>query len=355
MGIQERFHHLVSGRETGITAALLRGGLRILETPYASVVAVRNGLYNQQILPVHRFSVPIISVGNLTLGGTGKSPMVAWLCRFFLEQKLRPGLISRGYGKSTDKVNDEFMEMSRRFPAVPHIQDRNRAEAIQKLLQTEQVDLIILDDAFQHRRVARNIDLVLLDATAPFGFGHVFPRGTLREPLIGLRRADIVLLTRSDLADEAQRQNIRQQVLSINPNIIWGETVHVPTSLVSANSFAVEPIESISGQSVLAFCGIGNPAAFRKTLDRCGVRVAKLMPFPDHYRYTSCGCGELVRTARELGADSFLCTMKDLVKLDRLDFSEFPLRAVSIEIQFTAGESVVCERLNIVSSPTTGF
>jgi len=345
MGIQERFYDLVSGRETGIKAAVLRSGLRCLEMPYSSVVAVRNFLYDREILPAVHFPVPIISVGNLTLGGTGKSPMVAWLCRFFLERKQHPGLVSRGYQKVSHEGNDEFWEMSRRFPNVPHIQNKNRAEAIQKLLQTEQVDTIILDDAFQHRRVVRNIDMVLLDATAPFGFGHIFPRGTLRESLNGLRRADIALLTRSDLADEAERRHIRERVLAINPNIVWGETVHVPTSLIAAKTFSAEPMATISGQSVLAFCGIGNPAAFRNTLERCGVRIAKLIPFPDHHHYTASDAGELVRTTKELGTDSILCTMKDLVKLDQLDFAEFPLRAVSIEIQFTGGESAVCERL----------
>jgi len=345
METQERFYDLVSGRATGITATVLRGGLRLLEVPYCSVISVRNVLYDKQIVPTHRFPVPVISVGNLTLGGTGKSPMVAWLCRFFLERDLRPGLVSRGYRKTSSEGNDEFMEMTRRFPTIPHLQDRNRAEAISTLLQTKQVDLIILDDAFQHRRVVRNIDLVLLDATAPFGFGHVFPRGTLREPLTGLRRADIALLTRSDLVDEPQRQKIREKILSLHPNIIWGETIHVPTSLISAQSCATEPITAVSGQSVLAFCGIGNPAAFRKTLERCGVHVAKLIPFPDHHRYTARDTEELVRAAKALGTDSILCTVKDLVKLNPMEFAEFSLRAVSIEIQFTLGEAAVCERL----------
>jgi len=362
MGTQERFYNLVSNRQTGIVAAVFRGGLRVLEVPYCSVVAFRNLLYDRQILPTHRFSVPIISVGNLTLGGTGKSPMVAWLCQHFLEQNQRPGLVSRGYGKISDAGNDELMEMSHRFPTVPHLQNRNRAEAIQELLQTEQVDLIILDDAFQHRRVKRDIDFVLLDATAPFGFGHVFPRGALREPISGLRRAQIALLTRSDLIEETQRQEIRQRVLSINPNITWGEAVHVPTSLISpqpfstgtlsTGTFSTEPIEVITGQSVLAFCGIGNPAAFRSTLERCGVHVAKLIPFPDHHHYTARDVDELVRTANALGTDVILCTVKDLVKLalmdfSEIDFSELSLRAVSIEIQFTVGESAVRERIDL--------
>jgi tetraacyldisaccharide 4'-kinase len=186
---------------------------------------------------------------------------------------------------------------------------------------------------------------VLLDATAPFGFGHVFPRGTLREPLGSLRRADVALLTRSNLIDEEERQKIRQQVLAIHPNIIWGETIHAPTSLITLESLDEEPLESIRGQSVLAFCGIGNPSAFRTTLKQCGVRAAKLVPFPDHYRYTAEDASELVQTAKALGTDSLLCTMKDLVKLNRSDFSGFPLRAVSIEIQFTTSESAVRQRV----------
>jgi tetraacyldisaccharide 4'-kinase len=345
MPIQEQFYDLVSGRKTGVAANMCRCGLGLLETYYTVAVLGGNSLYDRQILSIHRFPIPVISVGNLTLGGTGKSPMVAWLCRYFLERNKHPGLVSRGYKGKANEGNDEFMEMSHRFPSVPHLQRKDRASAIQELLQTKSVDLIILDDAFQHRRVERNVDLVLLDATAPFGFGHVFPRGTLREPLHGLRRADIVLLTRSDLVDEAERQKIRWQVLTINPNIVWGETVHVPTSLVSMEFFAAEPIESMSGQSALAFCGIGNPAAFRKTLERCNVHVKQLIPFPDHYHYTVRDADMLVRTAQELGVELILCTMKDLVKLNSPAFAGLPFRAVSIEIQFTAGESAVSERL----------
>lgn len=348
MAIQEQFHDLVSGRKTGTAAGILRGGLRLLELPYGAVISARNYLYDRRIVPIEHFPIPVISVGNLTLGGTGKSPMVAWLCRFFLEQNAHPGLVSRGYKKSSQSGNDEFLEMSQRFPTIPHLQDKNRVEAIRRLLRTEKVDLIILDDAFQHRRVERTIDLVLLDATAPFGFGHIFPRGTLRESLGSLRRADAVLLTRSDLVSEAERQAIRQRVLAFHPNVIWGETVHVPASLVSIESLSAEPIKSIRGQSALAFCGIGNPAAFQKTLEHCGVRVAKLIPFPDHHRYTSRDAGEIVRTAKELGTDSILCTMKDLVKINRSDFAGLPLWAVSIEIQFTVGESAVRKRLGNV-------
>jgi len=337
MSTHEHFYNLVSGRNVGIVPTLLRGGLRTLEVPYAAVMSVRNLLYDRRMMPIRQFPVPIISVGNLTLGGTGKSPMVAYLCRDFLKQHLRPGLVSRGYRKTSSEGNDEYREMSLRFPTVPHIQHPKRAKAIEQLLQTENVDVIILDDAFQHRQVERNIDIVLLDATAPFGFEHIFPRGTLRESPNSLRRADVVLLTRSDLIDEAQRQRIKQRVLTINPKIAWGETIHVPTSLVSLDGdlgWRHEPIESIHAQSALAFCGIGNPAAFRTTLERCGVQVMKLVSFPDHHAYTQREIGELWHMANELGTDLILCTMKDLVKLNRPEFAGLSIQAIDIEIQF---------------------
>jgi len=346
MSLHERFYDLVSGRTVGMAAAMLRGGLRILEVPYSSVMFLRNLLYDQRMLPIRRFPVPIISVGNLTLGGTGKSPMTAWLCQFFIEQNRHPGLVSRGYGTVADQSNDEFLELARRFPAIPHLQHTRRAEAIQKLLHTEQVDVVILDDAFQHRQVARDIDIVLLDATAPFGFGHVFPRGTLREPLGSLHRADVALLTRSDLADEEERQKIRQQVLAINPKIIWGETIHVPTALMSLDSSSAESIDLVRGQSALAFCGIGNPSAFRKTLEQCGVRVEKLIPFPDHYWYTPRDIDELARTAKELSSSFILCTMKDLVKLKQPECAGLPLRAVAVEIRFTQENTLLKDKFS---------
>ena len=346
--MQEYFYDLVSGGKTGSTATMLRGGLRILESPYCAAVSLRNFLYNQKILASRRFPIPIISVGNLTLGGTGKSPMTAWLCKLFLEQNRKPGLVSRGYASANNHGpnnhgpnnygNDEFREMMLRFPNVPHIQNPNRAEAIRQLLQAGEADVIILDDAFQHRQVARDIDMVLLDATSPFGFGHVFPRGTLREPVGELCRANIVLLTRSDLVSGQVREKIKQQVLAINPKIIWGETVHEPTSLYAMDGvpggYRTEPIESVHGQPALAFCGIGNPEAFRKTLERCGVRIKKLIPFPDHHWYTPRDIDELLRTAKAFDTDLILCTMKDLVKLTPLQFSDVRLRAVLIEIRF---------------------
>jgi hypothetical protein len=242
-----QFIELVSRQRRGLGASVIRGCLNLLELPYFSVTSLRNFLYDFGVFPTHRISLPIISVGNLTLGGTGKSPMVAWLGRFFLDLGFQPGLISRGYGKSVNHVNDEFLELAFRLPSVPHRLNRNRVAAAQDFLVPNglnPVDLLILDDAFQHRRIARNLDIVLLDASEPFGYEHVFPRGTLRESIAALRRADVVLLffeANSQIqATERQlvsfiRDEVKPCIFVVNkwdtmvgqmPTETWGEYLH---------------------------------------------------------------------------------------------------------------------------------
>ena len=349
------FRDLVSERQRGIGPALLRTLLTVLEGPYFGMTSLRNFCYDTGILKTHRLPIPIVSVGNLTLGGTGKSPMVAWLARWFLEQNLRPGLISRGYGslagnEAAEGVNDEYLELAFRLPMVPHRQNRDRVAAAMEFLtgkETRPVDVLVLDDAFQHRRIGRNLDIVLLDASEPFGFDRIFPRGTLRESVAGLRRAGIVLLSRADLISAEEREGIRRRVSSLAPDAVWGEVVHRPKSLVSIDKTESDLVE-IHGKRVLAFCGIGNPEAFRKTLEFLGAEVAELTAFPDHYRYTPDDLNRLEAAARQLDVEAVLCTMKDLVKIDRPTLADLPIRAVSIDIEFLAGENFVRKRLSAI-------
>ncbi|MDR1964005.1 MAG: tetraacyldisaccharide 4'-kinase [Planctomycetaceae bacterium] len=336
------FHEWVQRR--GLGAATVRGFLNLLEFPYFSAMVLRNFLYDSGVFPTHRLAIPIVSVGNLTLGGTGKSPMVAWLGRFFLDHGLQPGIISRGYGQSANGVNDEFLELAFRLPSVPHRLNRNRIAAASDFLNSKNADILILDDAFQHRRIARDFDLVLLDASEPFGHEHIFPRGTLRESTTGLRRADAVFLSRADLADETQRRRIRDRVLAIAPNILWGEIVHEPQSLLSIAK-SETPLSEIHGKRILAFCGIGNPNAFRQTLESCGVCVVELVPFPDHHRFKPEDLDRLEKIACQKKVDSILCTMKDLVKIEHLTPIAIPIQAVLIKIRFLTGEETFQKHL----------
>src|SRR5207247_1836244 len=144
--------------------------------------------------------------------------------------------------------------------------------------------VLILDDAFQHRRLARDLDIVLLDALEPFGYGHLLPRGLLREPLEGLSRAHVIGLSRSDAVPESRRREIESRVRQLTPAAVWLELAHQPTRLISASGQSLE-LSALRGRRVAAFCGIGNPAGFRATLERCGVEIAAWLELPDHCAY----------------------------------------------------------------------
>jgi tetraacyldisaccharide 4'-kinase len=338
------FRDLVSGRRRGLVAGLARLGLRLAETPYAAAVRWRNWRYDTLRAAVHRAAVPVVSVGNLTLGGTGKTPLVRWIARWFRAQGVRVALASRGYGAERGAANDEALELRQSLPDVPHVQNPDRVEAVRAAVGQFDAQLVVLDDAFQHRRIARDLDIVLLDALEPFGFGHVFPRGTLREPASGLARADVIALARADMLPPSQREDIRRRALHFAPEALWLEVTHAPRCLLGHDG-REQPIETLRGRAVAAFCGLGNPAGFRHTLDECGCRVAAFREFPDHHRYDRRDVESLAGWADALDVDAVLSTHKDLVKLGIGQLGRRDLWAVSIDIAFMSGQDDLESRL----------
>ncbi len=227
------FRELVSGRRRGALAAVLRGTLAVAEVPYTWAVRWRNRHYDHSRDAVCRVDVPVISVGNLTLGGTGKTPMVEWIVRRFLAQGKKVGILSRGYA-SHSGPNDEARELEWKLPGVPHVQNPDRVAAAHRAIAEFGCQVLVLDDAFQHRRIGRDLDIVLLDALEPLGYEHLFPRGTLREPVQGLARADVIALSRADLLAADERGAIHDRVLKLSPKAVWVEVVHAPLALVAA-------------------------------------------------------------------------------------------------------------------------
>ncbi len=329
------FHELVSGRRRGLSATLLRGMLRLCETPYASAMRVRNHRYDRGLTETHRVDVPVVSIGNLTLGGTGKTPLVLWVARYFRQRGVRVSIVSRGYAAGDDGRNDEALELELAMPDVPHLQKANRVEAAQRAIEELKTELILLDDGFQHRRLERNLDIVLLDATEPFGFEHVFPRGTLREPATGLARADMVVLSRADMLSAETRQAVRERVSQLAPRAVWCEVQHTAQELVNAQG-QTRSLESLAGKRVAAFCGIGNPAGFHHTLESLGAEVAVWREFPDHHGYTRADMKSLVRWAA--GAELAVCTRKDLVKLGLTQIGAAPLWSIRVDLGFSIGQ-----------------
>jgi tetraacyldisaccharide 4'-kinase len=342
------FRELVSGRRRGAGAAALRGMLRAAEVPYTVAVDWRNRRYDRGHCVAHRVEAAVVSVGNLTLGGTGKTPMVKWLAQWLTSRGRRVAIVSRGYGANGKTGNDEAIELSRALPKVPHIQDPDRFAAAEQAINQFGSQVIVLDDGFQHRRLARDLDIVLLDALEPFGFEHVFPRGTLREPLAGLERAQVVCLSRADAISANQRGAIQNRVKQLAPAALWCECTHKASSLVDAAG-RNQALNALAGKRVAAFCGIGNPAGFRHTLVNTGCQIAAWREFPDHHRFNSTDIAELERMAADCDADAVVCTCKDLVKLPQDSIAGRPLLAVEIEMRFLAGQELLASALERIA------
>lgn len=288
-------------------------------------------------------------VGNLTLGGTGKTPMVKWIARWAGEHGIRAAVASRGYGAAQGDVNDEARELAQALPSVPHVQNPDRVAAARRAIDEFAAELIILDDGFQHRRLARDLDIVLLDALQPFGFAHVFPRGLLREPLAGLARADVVCLSRVDLVTPAERTAVRERVANLAPQAAWCEVTHAPNELINSTG-QTQSLDTLRARRVAAFCGLGNPAGFRRTLEAAGCEIAVWSEFPDHHAYLPVDLDALDGAAKSVSADLLVCTHKDLVKIDCAQIGDRPLWAVMVDLQFVEGEQRLRDALEEIIS-----
>jgi len=338
------FRELVSGRRRGAAAMLARGVLRLGEVGYAAAMRFRNRRYDRGGAAVHRVDAPVVCVGNLTLGGTGKTPVVEWLARWFRSHDVRVSIVSRGYGVEQGTRNDEALELEQKLPDVPHLQHADRVEGARTAIEEFESQVVLLDDGFQHRRLARDLDVVLLDALEPFGYGHVFPRGMLREPLSGLRRAGVVVLSRADLVDEAERRRIHDAVRVHNAAAAWCEVRHAPRGLLNSRG-EQRPLDTLAGRRVVGFCGLGNPAGFRRTLESLGCEVAAFEEFPDHHAYERTDLDRLAATAARADAAALVCTHKDLVKLQTDELRGRPIWAVVVGIEFLSGETALVEKL----------
>ena len=312
--------------------------LKLLGTIYGVVTDLRNTLYERGIFKSHSLGVRTISVGNITTGGTGKTPLVAYIAELLSDAGERVCILTRGYGRDNAQhrvlvsdgdavlVNaraggDEPVELARRLlNRAVVIADADRVSAAAWVKEQFEVSVFVLDDAFQHRRVTRDLDIVCVDATDPFGGGSMLPAGRLRESSSNLARADAIVITRSDLADDiaALRNSVREMK---------------PTAAVFLAVSKIRNADELTNeQPVLAFCGLGNPNGFFELLRRTGVRVAATRVFPDHHYYTQKEIVELERTARDIGAAMLLTTVKDMVKLEGLK-REMPCIPVELSIE----------------------
>ncbi len=338
---------ILSNQRRDLLARLLRLGLGLLTPFYRFAIWVRNcrfdrdGQRDQKKL-IKAASVPVISIGNLTTGGTGKTPLVVWTARYLRTHQFRVAIVSRGYGmdSSDDSQtrNDEAMEMELRLPDVPHLQDPDRHRMAIVAIEELDSQVILLDDGFQHRQLQRELDIVLIDVLNPFGYDRLLPRGLLREPLSSLARADIIVLTRCNLVSIDERSTIQQRIGRYRSPALIVETYTRPTAWLQYDGRQF-PVEHLREHSVFAFCGIGNPSGFHQTLQQLHMTPVRLQIFADHHCYSREDLSSVATAARQAGATALVCTHKDLVKVGCNQIAGLPVYALLIEIEFMTGQS----------------
>jgi len=335
-GVEQFFVRVIRGEARGPGPGLLRALLRAAEPFYAAAVVLRNHRLDRGH-GVRHLPRPVLSVGNLTAGGTGKTPLVLWLCRQLAQRGLRVGVLLRGYKSTAHSPSDEkiFLENHLQRQTPPAIVCANPDRWLggqQVLAQHPDVDLFVLDDGFQHRRLFRDFDLVLIDACNPFGYGHLHPRGLLREPPQGLRRAHAIVLTRAGEVDAAQRDQIVQQIRQYNPTAPIYLADHVQTALLRLDG-SVHPLSELAGRKCFAFCALGNPQSFSRGLQSLPASIVGQRWFEDHHPYTAPDLESLRSQARAAGADLLLTSEKDGVKVNALQPQPGALEVAMLQLE----------------------
>lgn len=341
------FGELMSGARRGVGPAIGRGFLSAASCFYDLAVRTREVAFAAGWIRVERAAVPVISLGNVTTGGTGKTPFAAFIAHWFRRHGVQVCFLSRGYRSGDSGANDEALVLERLCPDVPHLQQPDRVASARRAVAEFGSQLLILDDGFQHRRLARDLDVVLIDALNPWGYGHLLPRGLLREPLSSLRRADLIVITRVDQATAEQIAAIRGRLAAVAPGCDIVESAFPPEQLVNASG-QVASLESLRGQRVAAFCGIGNPQAFRESLVRLGMEFVAFHSFPDHHPYSSADVEQLQHWSAGQDVAAVVTTQKDLVKLRLDQLADRPLWAVQIGTRIVNGADLLERRLRTI-------
>jgi tetraacyldisaccharide 4'-kinase len=326
-----------------------------LSLVYGAAVKIRSALYRQGFFKTHSIAVPVISVGNVTTGGTGKSPLVEWVARQLAARGYLVCVLTRGYRRAnpservvvsdgeriaadTHESGDEAMMLARSLLGKAAVVcDADRVAGANWAIENLKPDVLILDDAFQHLRIGRDLDLVTIDATNPWGAGRLLPGGILREPVNSLSRADCIIVTRTvDTIDASLQERLRQAT----------DAPTFSSTTVFRRIRALDSLENATGeetlwrQPVAAFCGIGNPHAFFQQLRDAGFELRHTKAFRDHHKYSQTEIDRLSRAAADAGAQALITTAKDGVKLAHMRF-DLPCYVVEIEVQIQEADRLL--------------
>jgi tetraacyldisaccharide 4'-kinase len=321
-----------------------------LSTLYGALTKARISLYERGTFRTEKLERPVISVGNITAGGTGKTPLVEWIARTLAATGKKVCILTRGYGRTSPservlvsdgstvfsnprEAGDEPYLLAVNLSGIAAVvSDANRISAGKGAIKHLGTDCFVLDDGFQHLQLARDLNIVTIDATNPWGGRHILPSGSLREPLTGLKRANCMVLTRCDQVEDVE--SIRLELARLS-----GEKPIFNSSMATVRVYDLKDSTNPSspGNPVAAFCAVGNPQSFFTHLRISGYELAFRKSFPDHYLYSQNDIDRLGRLAKEAGAKSLITTAKDAVKLRSFSFA-MPCFSVGIEIQIEHGD-----------------
>ena len=320
---------------------------------YELAVRLRVAAYETDYLKQKRLDTTVISVGNLTLGGAGKTPMVGYIANYLKSEGHSVAVLTRGYGRESSGIRvlndpikeartiaagsyreygDEPVMLARSLPDVPIIVNSQRFESGKLAEESFGTEVLVLDDGYQHLALSRNLNILLIDATDPFGGFEMPPFGRLREPLYGMRRADAVIVTRAD------RPFDHAQALSLVKHFC-GDTIPVMyfyssiSNLRHLETGEVYTSAKFVGWNVAVACGIGNPEAFTEDILQAGINIVSESFFADHHSFTQSDLEQIYKAAREAGADAIVTTEKDAVRLEGLRYEEIPIYAAQLELQ----------------------
>jgi len=335
-----------------LTTAVL-GLLEPFSVAYGAGVMTRNWLYKTGKLKTHRPACPTVCVGNITAGGTGKTPAVILVCQLLREMGKRPAVLSRGYGRSERAVRvltaaelealgprqslarfgDEVLTIAGRLHDLPIVVSADRAAAARAACETFAPDVLVMDDGFGHLRLQRDLDILMFDARWPFANGRLLPRGLLREPLWAIERAKVAIVSRTDQCSPEELAATDEAIRRHNPDITLIHSVHRPTGLTRISDQETLHLNHLSAKKVLAFCGIAHPKSFFSTLSRLGAVVTGV-PFPDHHIFTKREIARLVGRRHSGGFDLTVTTEKDAPRLFNLSRDESQeVFALAVEIR----------------------
>lgn len=372
--VQLYLYKLVHGEQQGILAVFLLGLLRMFSVLYGWAVIIALGLYKYGIFKQHKLSCYVISLGNITVGGTGKTPTAQRLATIIRDLGYRVVILNRGYragwrgqvglvsdGKriymTATEAGDEAYLLAKSLPGIPVVIGSNRIITGEYAVKQLQADVIILDDGYQHWQLARDLDIVLIDSLNMFGNSFMLPRGTLREPLPNLARAKVFLLTKVDQSTHDARDVIHGTLNRYNSKALVVESIHKPRCFVEIEEWykgmriTDVALETISNQKVVAFSAIGNPSSFEQTIMDIGVSEVCGVRYADHHDYTMVEMQGILQRAVDEKAFALVTTEKDAVKIP----AEFihsdrplPLYVLSIAVHFTEGYEEFMELIKTV-------